>query len=67
MRQLAADFSMALHLGLIGWCNWVKRLEDFIEHLASALDLWNPTSGECVPFLSDAYPPKAMLKLKVSI
>ena len=57
---------MALHLGLIGWCNRVKRLEDFFEHLGRALDLWNPTIGECVPFLSDAYP-APMLKLEDSI
>ena len=37
------------------------------EHLARALDLWNPTSGECGPFLSDAYSAEAMLKLKESI
>ena len=37
------------------------------EHLARALNLWNPTSGECVPFLSDAYPAEAMLQLEDSI
>ena len=58
---------MALHSGLIGWWNRVKRLEDFLEHLARALDFWNLTSGECVPFLSDAYPAEAMLKLEDSI
>ena len=58
---------MALHSGLTGWCNRVKRPADFLEHLARALDLWNVMSGECVPFLSDAYPAKAMLKLKESI
>ena len=42
-------------------------MEDFLEHLARALDLWNPTSGECGPFLSDAYSAEAMLKLKESI
>jgi len=47
-------FNMVLHPSAIGWCNRVKLLEDFFEHLQRAPDLWNPTSGECAAYWAQA-------------
>ena len=45
----------------------MKRLEDFSEHLGRALDPWNPTSGACFAFWSDACPAETPLKLEDSM
>ena len=45
----------------------MKRLKDFSEHLGRAPDFWNPTSGACFAFWSDACPVETTLKLEDSI
>jgi peptidoglycan-N-acetylglucosamine deacetylase len=60
-------FNMVLHPAAIGWCNRIKLLEDFFEHLQRAPDVWNPSSGGCAAYWADAYPASTTLKLEESI
>ena len=51
VSQLVCDsLRPFFNMGLVGWCNRVKRLEDFFKKLGCVLDIWHPTSGECAAF-----------------
>ena len=58
---------MVLHPYLIGWCNRIQALTEFLQHLAGFPDLWNPTHAECADYWLRAYPPETALKLESSI
>ncbi|MBG05646.1 MAG: hypothetical protein CMM59_16395 [Rhodospirillaceae bacterium] len=60
-------FNMVLHPSAVGWCNRIKLLEDFFEHMDRAPNLWNPTSGDCAAYWAKAYPASMTLKLEESI
>jgi peptidoglycan/xylan/chitin deacetylase (PgdA/CDA1 family) len=60
-------FSMTLHPHHIGWCNRMAGLEDFLAHMTSLPDLWNPTGAECAAYWSAAYPAATTLRLERSI
>jgi peptidoglycan/xylan/chitin deacetylase (PgdA/CDA1 family) len=60
-------FTMTLHPQHIGWCNRMAGLEDFLGHMASLPDLWNPTGSECARHWSENYPAATHLKLEPSI
>ncbi|MEJ0018614.1 MAG: polysaccharide deacetylase family protein [Acetobacteraceae bacterium] len=61
------QFSMVLHPGAIGWCNRVQMLEEFLTLVREFPDVWNPTSGECARYWSEAYPQDQHLRLAPSI
>jgi peptidoglycan-N-acetylglucosamine deacetylase len=60
-------FTMTLHPQHIAWCNRMAGLEDFLKHMKSLPDLWNPTGAECAQYWTATYPAAAFLKLEPSI
>jgi len=60
-------FTMTLHPHHIGWCNRMAGLEDFLGHMTSLPDLWNPTGAECARYWTATYPAATHLKLEPSI
>jgi hypothetical protein len=60
-------FTMTLHPQHIGWCNRMAGLEDFLAHMTSLPDLWNPTGAECARFWKQTYPTATHLELEPSI
>jgi peptidoglycan-N-acetylglucosamine deacetylase len=60
-------FTMTLHPQHIAWCNRMAGLEDFLQHLQSLPDLWNPTGAQCAAYWATTYPAATHLKLAPSI
>ena len=60
-------FTMTLHPQHIGWCNRMAGLEEFLGHMTSLPDLWNPTGAECARYWTATYPAATHLKLEPSI
>jgi len=60
-------FNMTLHPQHIGWCNRLQLLDDFLAHLRSFPDLWNPTGEECARYWLETYPASSYLRLEPSI
>ena len=42
-------------------------MEDFLKHMKSLPDLWNPTGAECAQYWTATNPAAAFLKLEPSI
>jgi peptidoglycan-N-acetylglucosamine deacetylase len=60
-------FSMTLHPAGIGWCNRLQLLEDFLTHMRSFPDWWNPSGVECARWWKETFPARSHLKLEPSI
>jgi peptidoglycan/xylan/chitin deacetylase (PgdA/CDA1 family) len=60
-------FSMTIHPHIIGWANRMHVLEEFLEHVSSFPDLWNPTGADCARHWQVHYPQATHLKLESSI
>lgn len=60
-------FNMTLHPHAIGWCNRLRLLEDFLDHMRHYPDLWNPTGSQCADYWLETYPASSHLRLEASI
>ena len=60
-------FSMTIHPHIIGWANRMHVLEEFLDHVSSFPDLWNPTGADCARHWQVHYPPSTHLKLEKPI
>ncbi|VTU13221.1 putative urate catabolism protein [Variovorax sp. SRS16] len=60
-------FEMTLHPKSSGWLHRLHALEQFLRHMRSAGDIWNPTSQACADYWLGAYPASATLQLENSI
>ncbi|MBT4490256.1 MAG: polysaccharide deacetylase family protein [Rhodospirillaceae bacterium] len=60
-------FHMTLHPHAVGWCNRIKLLEDFFNHIRSRPGVWNPTAGQCADYWLETYPASTHLRLEESI
>jgi peptidoglycan-N-acetylglucosamine deacetylase len=60
-------FNMTLHPQHIGWSNRLQLLGNFLGHMRSFPDLWNPTGEECARYWLQTYPASSHLKLEPSI
>lgn len=61
------QFSIVLHPGMVGWCNRLQLLEDFLARMRGYPGVWNPTCLECARHWKTAYPASEYLKLEPSI
>ena len=60
-------FSMTVHPHIIGWANRMHVFEEFLDHVNSFPDLWNPTGADCARHWQVHHPQSTHLKLEKSI